>query len=219
LLSADRWRQGHRTIHCSQTKLHSCQVKNDSKYVCGFNWQITQSRGRGVEAIRAIGTHVRYEHRELTCIAHATTESHVEDLNRMSKMIQIRNVPDAVWLQPGTLMRTLFGIGTPRTLHGRRLALVFAASTRVADLWCDARTSLANHPSPLIGNFGVNNWSQTAFLGQADYFICFAGGGCNFHFTIVTNFIGSYRLMWDQTGLGAGSARSEFDFYDASLNY
>jgi plasmid stability protein len=44
----------------------------------------------GVEATRANGIHVRYEHRQLTCVAHATM------LDRMSKMIQVRNVPDAV---------------------------------------------------------------------------------------------------------------------------
>lgn len=74
-------------------------------------------------------------------------------------------------------------------------------------------------PLQLIGNFGINNFSNTSFGGQADYFMCFAGGGCNFHFTVVTNQTGSYPLMFDQTGLGAGSARSEFDMYDVFVSY
>ena len=72
-------------------------------------------------------------------------------------------------------------------------------------------------PLTLIGNFGINNFSNTVYDGWAHYFMCFAGGGCNYHFYVQTNYTGSYPLMFDQTGMGAGSARSEFDLYDTDV--
>jgi hypothetical protein len=69
-------------------------------------------------------------------------------------------------------------------------------------------------PLTLIGNFSLDHHVNTDPNGYVKYFMCFAGGGCNFHFMLVTYYTGSYPLMYDQTGMGAGSARSEFEMYE-----
>ena len=69
-------------------------------------------------------------------------------------------------------------------------------------------------PLTLIGNFALYNYSTTIYDGAAYYYMCFAGGGCNFHFTDDTNYLGSHPLMFDQTGMGAGSARAEFEMFE-----
>ena len=69
-------------------------------------------------------------------------------------------------------------------------------------------------PLTLIGNFGINSFSHTFFGTHVNYYMCFAGAGCTFHFATEAEHIGSYDLMFDQTGLGPGSARSEFEMIE-----
>jgi len=51
----------------------------------------------------------------------------------------------------GLFMRTLFGVGTPRSLQGRVaavLALIMAVWTHAVGLWRDCGTPTADHAAP-----------------------------------------------------------------------
>jgi hypothetical protein len=71
-------------------------------------------------------------------------------------------------------------------------------------------------PLNLIGNFGLNNFSNTLSDGLARYWMCYQFG-CSFQMEVETSYLGSYPLMWTRTGWDEGYARSEFDMHYPNL--